>query len=148
MAKREEILEEEYEDKEEYEEEEDEEYEEDDEESSAEMIEKEAKELLREMRKLRKTSEEYMVLSQRLQDLTSAKENSAAAIREEKQSKQIDNQKYAWILPTVCQTLGNIAGQVAGQMLNRGTVRDVIRYEDSGGIVTGKSAGFVQKPRS
>lgn len=147
MAKREEIVEEEYEDEEEYEEEEDEE-EYEDEESSAEMLESETKELLREMKKLRKTSEEYMVLSQRLQDLTSAKENSAAAIREEKQSQQIDNQKYAWILPTVCQTLGNIAGQVAGQMLNRGTVRDVIRYEDSGGIVTGKSSGFIQKPRN
>lgn len=147
MAKKEEIVEEEYEDEEEYEEEEDEE-EYEDEESSAEMLESETKELLREMKKLRKTSEEYMVLSQRLQDLTSAKENSAAAIREEKQSQQIDNQKYAWILPTVFQTLGNIAGQVAGQMLNRGTVRDVIRYEDSGGIVTGKSSGFIQKPRN
>ena len=140
---KEEIVEEEYEEVEE-----DEEYEEDDEESSAEMLESETKELLREMKKLRKTSEEYMVLSQRLQDLTSAKENSAAAIREEKQSQQIDNQKYAWILPTVCQTLGNIAGQVAGQMLNRGTVRDVIRYEDNGGIVTGKSSEFIQKPRN
>lgn len=147
MARNKEEIVEEYEDEEEYEEEEDEE-EYEDEESSAEMLESETKELLREMKKLRKTSEEYMVLSQRLQDLTSAKENSAAAIREEKQSQQIDNQKYAWILPTVCQTLGNIAGQVAGQMLNRGTVRDVIRYEDNGGIVTGKSSGFIQKPRN
>ena len=133
---------------EEFEEEyEEEEYEEEDV-DSAEMIEEEIKAICRDMKKCNRTSQEYMVLSQRLSDLTDAKRNVDESLRERKQADQIDSQKYAWILPTVCQTLGNVAGQVAGQMLNRRTVNDVLYYEHDGNIVNSKAGGFMQKPRN
>ena len=154
MAKKEfveEENEEEYEDEEECEEveEEEDEYEDLD---STELIEMEVKALCREMKKYKRTSQEYMVLSQRLSDLTDAQRNNDESIRERKQAAQIDSQKYAWILPTVCQTMGNIVGQAAvamiGQRENRKTVNDVLYYEKDGNIMTSKAVGFIQKPRN
>ena len=128
--------------------EDEEEYEEDEDEDVIELIKSEKKEILREMAKLDRKSQEYMVLAQRLADITECARNEAETIREEKQADQIDASKYSWILPTVCQTFGTVVGQVAGQMLNRGTVRDVLKHEDEGNILTTKSTSFIQKPRS
>lgn len=129
---------------------EDEEYEDEEEEDEdiQELIKAEKREILREMAKLPRTSQEYMVLAQRLADITECARNEAETIKEEKQADQIDHSKYSWLLPTVFQTGGMVVGQVLGQVLNRKTVNDVVNYEKDGGIVTSKAGSFIQKPRS
>lgn len=126
----------------------DEEYEDEEDEDILELIKAEKKEILKEMAKLDRKSEEYMVLAQRLADITECARNEAETVTEEKQADQIDRSKYSWLLPTVFQTGGMIVGQVLGQVLNRGTVRDVLKYEDDGNIVSTKSTSFIQKPRN
>lgn len=106
------------------------------------------KQIISKMNQLDPTSQEYMVLAQRLADITECARNEAETIREEKQAAQLDSQKYAWILPTVCQTAGTIVGQITGQLLNRRTVNDVLRYEDDGNILNSRSTAFIQKPRN
>ena len=126
----------------------DEEYEEEDEEIDVnELIEQEKRAILKDMAKLNRTSQEYAVLNQRLIDITECSRNEADRLASEKQADQIDRSRLSWILPTVFQTCGNIAGQVLGQALNRKTVGDVCRFEDDGHIVSGKAASFIQKPR-
>lgn len=133
----------EWEDDEEYEDEEEEEEELD----SKDLIEQQKRNILKQMAKLDATSQEYMVLNQRLIDMTECGRNEAERINQEKQADQVDRQRLSWILPTVFSTCGNVIGQVLGQTLNRKTVKDVCRYEDEGNIVSGKAASFIQKPR-
>ena len=103
--------------------------------------------IMNRMKVIPPTSEEYMVLAQRLDDITSCARNKAEEKRNYKECDQIDDQKWAWILPTLCQVGGNIVGNVVSQSLNRRTVNDVIGYENNGGLVSGKAPSFIQKPR-
>ena len=129
---------------------EDEEYEEETEEEEeeeldvADLITQEKRDLLMEMKTLDKKSPEYMVLAQRLADITECSQNEANAKKAEKEAAQ---SRYSWLLPTLFQTGGTIVGQVLGQVLNRGTVNDVLKHEDDGNILTTKATGFIQKPR-
>ena len=133
---------EEWEDEEEYGDEEEEE------EDVLELINKEKRDILREMATLDRKSQEYMHLTQRLAEITECARNEAETLKEEKQADQIDHSKYSWLLPTVFQTGGMVIGQVLGQVLNRGTVKDVLRHEDEGNILNTKATGFIQKPRN
>ena len=146
MAKHDEYEDEEYEEEYDDEEEEDEE-EEEEEEDVADLIKHEKREILKAMASVPRTSEEYMVLSQRLADITECARNEAETRTEEKQGDQIDRSRYSWLLPTVFQTAGTVVGQILGQVLNRKTVNDVIDYEKKGEIVTSKAPSFIQKPR-
>ena len=106
------------------------------------------KQIISEMAKCNPKSQEYMVLAQRLADITTCARNEAETISEQKRAAQLDSQKYAWILPTICQTAGTIVGQITGQLLNRRTVNDVLKYEDDGNILNSRSTSFIQKPRN
>lgn len=112
------------------------------------MINREKHRLLDIMSKLDPTSQEYMVISQRLADITECSRNEAETIQAKKQADQIDRQRWAWIAPTICQTLGGIAGSYISQRESRKTVKSVIDYEHDGGILNTKSLSFMSKPRS
>lgn len=133
---------------EEYEDDEEEFEEENEEDELIDELKAEAKSILREMRKLSKTSQEYMVLVQRLADITESKRNEMESIKEGKEADQIENSKYAWILPTIFQTAGNVAGNIAVNVMNRKNVKDMIKYEDDGYIANSKSSMFITKPRN
>ena len=98
------------------------------------------KDILHEMKKYRKTSEEFRVLSQRLTEITECERN-------ETQTKQTIAQKWSWIVPTVVQSVSTGINTFVSYNMNRKTVRDVLDFENQGNILTTKSTGYIKKPR-
>ena len=142
---------EEYEDEEEYEEEETEETD-----PNMEIINRTRHQLLDAMAGYDPTSAEYGVLMERLVDLSDYEKNVTAmerdkseTIRNKKETEQMENQKYAWILPTVFQTGAQCFTQALIEGVktytNRKNLQTVVKHEDSGEIITSKAFGFVKK---
>ena len=88
------------------------------------------KDILREMRKYPKTSDEYMALSQRLTEITECERN-----------------QWGWIAPTIIQGVTGAANTFISYRMNRKTVKDVLDFEDRGNILNTKAAGYLKKPR-
>ena len=148
---REEYEDEEYEEEEEEYEEEEEDEEEDDEEdelSADEMIEIARKDILKRMRKICKTSEEYAVLSQRLGELTEQKRDADEAAKDRAQTEEMRKQRWVPYFQIAGNIVGNAVGSAVGQMFNRRTVNDVLECERDGHIISTKATTFMQKPRN
>ena len=98
--------------------------------------------LLAKMRKLNPDDPEqreyYDWLGKRIADLSDAERN-------EKQTEQIENSKWSWILPTVVQGVGMIANTTVSVLAARRNVKDVLGYEKDGGIVKTAATGFMNK---
>jgi hypothetical protein len=116
--------------------------------TAAELAEQELRDLYRELKKHPKTSQEYMVISQRITDATESQRNLAEANRNEVQAIEIKNQRFVPYAQIAGQVLGAGVGAAVGQMLNRHTVNDVLDCERDGYIPKSKAVGFIQKPRS
>ncbi len=104
--------------------------------------------ILSEMKKYPPDSKAYAILSQRLIDVTEAAKNDAQRVRDKVETECMQKKDYTWVWQTLANVGGTVVGSVVSQSLNRRTVRDVIRYEDDGHIVSGKAASFIQKPKS
>lgn len=97
--------------------------------------------ILKQMGELNPLSEEFMILSKRLADITECERN-------ETQTVQTVAQKWSWILPTAVQTLGTIVNTTVGFAMNRGTVRNVVDAEKDGYIIKSAATPMINKPRS
>jgi adenine-specific DNA methylase len=84
--------------------------------------------------------EYYDWLTERIATLSEAERN-------EKQTEQIDNAKWSWILPTIIQGVSAVANTTISVLASRRSVRDITRYEDDGNIVKTAATGFINKPR-
>lgn len=80
----------------------------------------------------------YEWLSERVAALSEAERN-------EKQTEQIDNAKWSWILPTVIQGVSLVANTTVSVLAARRNVKDVLGYEKEGGIVKTAATGFMNK---
>ena len=103
---------------------------EEEEDDSPNSIRAEKRAILKEMRKYKKTDEKYAILAQRLAEITECERNV-----------------WGWIAPTALQGVTGLANTLISYRMNRRTVRDVLRYEDEGNIVSTKATGFLKKPR-
>jgi hypothetical protein len=133
-------LEEEFEDEEIYEEEEID----DDDEDIVDLIKSEIRQLMKERSKYRKTSETYMIYTQRISDATAQlRDAEEADLSKEQKISAIRNKNVA-----IYQTLGAIAGNIAGStitsLFNQRTVNKVTECENHGGIVNSKAFKFVK----
>ena len=109
-----------YEDEEEDEEEEDENY----------SIKKAKKDILKAMSKLDPTSDDYMILSARLTEIT-----------------ECDKNERGWIVPAFIQGgIGLLQTGLSYFMSNR-SVKNVLQFEDKGNILNTKATQFLRKPR-
>ena len=97
------------------------------------------KEIIREMRKYPKISEEYRVLMQRLTELTESERN-------QEQADAAKVAKYSWVPNVITQIAGTVTNTVISYSMNRKTVRDVLDFEDRGNILTTKSQSYIKKP--
>lgn len=118
----------------------DEEFEEEEEEqeeelSIAELIEKNIRGLIEQRSKYPATSEEYCVLSERIKDETENLRNMKEAEESAAQTDCALRNKNTALYQTLGTIAGNIAGQTIGAMINRRNVHDVLGYENEGGIV-------------
>ena len=133
---------------EELEEQETDEEEEEEELTLAELAEKELRELYAERSKYPKTSEEYMVLSQRISDATEQQRNISDNLRNEAQIEEIKGNRFVPYFQIAGNVLGNAVGSAVGQMFNRKTVNDVLDCERDGYIPNSRASGYIQKPRN
>lgn len=138
MAKKDEI----YED-EDYEEEE-EETEEEEDVSVADLIRQEIKDLIKERSKYAKTSEEYMVLTQRITDATEQLRDAETADNESAQKQCAIRNKNAALYQTLGTVFGTIAGNTVVSLINAKNVNKVIDYERSGEIVRSAATKFIK----
>lgn len=124
-------------------------YEEEEEEvSSAEMAERILTQIYKEMEKVSKTSQEYMVLCQRATDLTEQCRNIKEAIRSEADIEEKKRNRWVPYFQIAGNIIGGAVGSGVSQWLNRKTVNDVLDTEKDGYMITSRSTGFIQKPRS
>ena len=141
MAKNEEYEEELEDEYEEYEDEEDEDEEEDY------SVEGQKRDILKMMKRYNPLTKEYMVLSQRLNELTESAKNEAQEKAANAQETAIEDGKGTQILQILAPVAGNLVGSLAANMLNRRNVKDTLHYEDEGGIVKSRATSFISKPR-
>lgn len=93
-------------------------------------IRKAKKDILKAMSKLDPTSEDYMILSARLTEIT-----------------ECDKNEKGWIVPAFIQGgIGLIQTGLSYFMSNR-SVKNVLDYEDRGNILNTKATQFLRKPR-
>lgn len=146
MSKRRKRYEEEYEDEDEYEE--DDEYENEDKDVT-DGINREIRRIQKLMKGYSPFSQEYMILGQRLNEMTETRANDSERICNEKNAKLAEKQQWSWILPTLVQSGCAMAGSVVGQLINKSTVNMVQRNEMDNGIITPtRVTNFIQKPRN
>ena len=111
----------------------DQEYEDEDEEEEVEekySIRKAKRDILRAMSKLDPTSDDYMILSARLTEIT-----------------ECDKNEKGWIVPAFIQgAIGMMQTGLSYFMSNR-SVKQVLDYEDRGNILNTKATNFLRKPR-
>lgn len=135
-------LEEELEDEEEYEEEEI-----DEDVSIVDLIKEEIRDLMRERSKYRKTSQTYMVYTQRISEATEQLRNAEEAENEKAQKECSIRNKNTALYQTLGTVFGNIAGSTIGALINRSNVKTVVGCEQQGGIVKSQGMNFITKPR-
>ena len=133
--------EEEWED-EDYEEEEEEQ--EEDEEDIVDMFKSEIRRLTKERSQYGSLSQEYMVLTQRISDITEQIRNAEEANNEKAQQESARRGKHDALLQMAGGIAGNIAGTVVGCMFNRANVKTVVGYENDGGIVNSKALKYTK----
>lgn len=97
------------------------------------------REILRQMKGMDKTSKEFLVLSQRLTEITECERNQT-------QTEQTIAQKWSWIVPTIVQSVSTAVNTTVSYAMNRKTVNDVLNFEDRGNILTTKSQTYIKKP--
>lgn len=142
MDENEELEEVEFEDEEEYEEEE---YDEDD--DIVDLIKQEIRNLMKERSKYRKTSQTYMIYTQRISEATEQLRNAEEADNDRAQKDCAIRNKNTALYQTLGTVVGNIAGSTIGALINRSNVKTVVGYEQDGGIVNSKGMSFITKPR-
>lgn len=104
--------------------------EEEEEEEKPYSIRKAKKDILRAMSKLDPTSEDYMILSARLTEIT-----------------ECDKNEKGWVVPAFIQGgIGLLQTGLSYFMSNR-SVKNVLDYEDRGNILNTKATQFLRKPR-
>jgi len=103
------------------------------------------KDLIRRMAALDPSKQEdrsqYAFLNEQLSIITESERN-------ETQTEATEKAQYQWILPTLVQVAGNLAGTMIGNVMNRRNVTDVIRSEEQGHIINSSATKFMNKPRS
>lgn len=93
-------------------------------------IKKAKRDILRAMSKLDPTSEDYMILSARLTEIT-----------------ECDKNEKGWIVPAFIQGgIGLLQTGLSYFMSNK-SVKSVLDYEDRGNILNTKATQFLRKPR-
>ena len=102
-------------------------------------IEEMRKDLMKEMRKYPKISDEYKILLQRLTEITEAERN-----KEQADAAKIA--KFSWVPNVITQIAGTVTNTVISYSMNRKTVREVLDFEDRGNILTTKSQSYIKKP--
>jgi len=104
--------------------------EEEEEEDESYSIRKAKKDILKAMSKLDPTSDDYMILSARLTEIT-----------------ECDKNEKGWIVPAFIQGgIGLLQTGLSYFMSNR-SVKNVLDYEDRGNILNTKATQFLRKPR-
>lgn len=93
-------------------------------------IRKAKKDILKAMSKLDPTSDEYMILSARLTEIT-----------------ECDKNEKGWIVPAFIQGgIGLLQTGLSYFMSNK-SVKNVLSYEEKGNILNTKATQFLRKPR-
>jgi len=95
--------------------------------------------ILKRMEGMDETSKEFLVLSQRLTEITECERN-------EMQMEQANAQKWGWLVPAIIQGGSTAINTVVSYAMNRRTVNDVLKFEDRGNILTTKSQMYIKKP--
>ena len=129
----------------EWEEEIDEEEDEDEEEVElATLFRQNIRQLIKERSQYPSTSEEYMVLGQRISEETENLRNMEEAENEAAQKDCAIRNKNTALYQTLGTVFGNVAGSTLGALINRSNVKTVVGYENDGGIVNSKAMKFVK----
>lgn len=134
----------EWEEDEELDEEEEETEDEEEEETLQELFKKNIRSLIKERSKYESTSEEYMVLTQRIGEETENLRNAEEADNEQAQKVCAIRNKNTALWQTLGTVAGNVAGSTIGAFINRSNVKTVVGYEQDGGIVNSKAMKFVK----
>lgn len=124
--------------------EEEEETEDEEEETLQDLFKDNIRSLIKERAKYASTSEEYMVLTQRIGEETENLRNAEEADNEQAQKVCAIRNKNTALWQTLGTVAGNIAGSTIGAFINRSNVKTVVGYEQDGGIVNSKALKFVK----
>ncbi len=124
--------------------EEEEETEDEEEETLQDLFKDNIRSLIKERAKYPSTSEEYMVLTQRIGEETENLRNAEEADNEQAQKVCAIRNKNTALWQTLGTVAGNIAGSTIGAFINRSNVKTVVGYEQDGGIVNSKALKFVK----
>ena len=134
----------EWEEDEELDEEEEETEDEEEDETLQELFKKNIRNLIKERSKYDSTSEEYMVLTQRIGEETENLRNAEEADNEQAQKVCAIRNKNTALWQTLGTVFGNVAGSTIGAFINRSNVKTVVDCEQNGGIVNSKAFKFVK----
>lgn len=126
------------------EEENDEEEEDEEEVELATLFRQNIRQLIKERSQYPSTSEEYMVLGQRIAEETENLRNMEEAENEAAQKDCAIRNKNTALYQTLGTVVGNVAGSTLGALINRSNVKTVVGYENDGGIVNSKAMKFVK----
>lgn len=116
----------------------------DDEVDIVDLIKDEIRQLNRERSKYKKTSQTYMVYTQRISDATEQLRNMEAAENENAQKDCAIRNKNTALYQTLGSIGGNIVGSTIAALINRWNVKTVVGYENDGGIVNSKGMKFIK----
>ncbi len=100
--------------------------------------------LRRERIKYPMTSQEYMVVTQRIEEETRSLQNLKESRAADANMITAKSNRYAWAWQLGGQVLGNIAGQTISSLMNMRNVDTVVNYEQNGGIVNSKATKFLR----
>ena len=108
------------------------------------LIKDEIRQLIKERSKYKKTSQTYMVYTQRISEATEQLRNAEEAENEKAQKTCALRNKNTALFQTLGTVAGNIAGSTIGALINRSNVKTVVGYENDGGIVNSKGMKFIK----
>lgn len=90
------------------------------------------KDLIQERRKYNPTSNDYMILSQRIADETETLRNVEESEDHHAQKISAERNRYIGVMQIAGNVLGSFGGQLATALINRKNVKTVVGKEDEG----------------
>lgn len=108
------------------------------------LIKDEIRQLIKERSKYKKTSQTYMVYTQRISEATEQLRNAEEAENEKAQKTCAIRNKNTALFQTLGTVVGNIAGSTIGALINRSNVKTVVGFENDGGIANSKALKFIK----
>ena len=96
------------------------------------------------MKKYSPTSQEYMVLCERLNAMADTKKSLECAANERTQKDVTEKNRNVGRAQVIGNVIGPIAAQFIGGLFNRGNVNKVVDCEQNGGIVKSSGMKFIK----